>query len=389
MQLLNHLFITKNQLLASDIKPESEFESNQSDSRVGMKPHQTNSSKPNIEKPDPVEVAQTAKNYPASTDAIKLPPRKTSDWLKNANETRKKDQPFEKTAQKDQAEKQTAPNPKKKIQITEQNAEKDTITAEILETEKKKLSPKVPRVDPIDQDGKQNSTKFKNTPLDLNGVVNNLRAWRLPEVPIDPSAEQNLHFRSNHLIQKDEIPEEPEQADLKSNYQGMEQNELGGSGDQSGMVSVYNYDRIQEAEAAQKKLLEEMMMDLAIQQPETSALQNQHTSAHQKLTVSEIEEEQKKLLEELCLDEAERLPTIISAQELPEKQAQDLLVDIEAEQMKLLEEMMEPALPISSKKQSTDEKYLVDQPRGIIPPSPREKHNQDNAECNFRLLQFW
>jgi hypothetical protein len=371
MQLLNHLFITKNQLLMSENKPDSEFDSNNSEKKNDFKIHRKNSSKQNLEKQDFVGLLPQPAQKPS---------RKASDWNKNSGDFRKKDQPFEKTASKEQPEKQHAPNPKKKIQITEQYSEKDTITAEILETEKFRHLPNQTKNNSSTEEAKQNNSKFKNTQLALNGVVKNPKAWQVSEAETNHTAEQASQVSLDKLKHKDEIQEEPDQAELKSSYQGMEPNELAASGDQSVNISVYNYGKIQEAEAAQKKLLEEMMMDLPDGQKDNSEL---HKQTHKKMTMSEIEQEQNRLLEDMCLDGPERLPTIFSIRDSPDKHQPADLNQIEAEQMRLLEEMMQPAQPVTSKKQSTDEKYLTGH-AGVTPhPSPKPKNNGDRTESTL------
>ena len=378
MQLLNHQFITKNQLPAFDNNAESDYESNPLENKLGPNFHRKNSSKVNFEKQDPAGLG--ASQGPQVQNI-----RKKSDWSKNPKEAKRRDQPFEMTASAQTADKALQPKPKKKIQITEQNAEKDTISAEILEMEKFKLAPGAVTGKPGSEEAKETHSKFRNTPLELSGVVKNPKAWLVSQAITAESVENNSQARSGKHEPQDEIPEEPEQADLRSNYQGLGHNEIGGSSLHSRTASVYNYDKVQEAEAAQKKLLEEMMLDVADKLQEARELQPQAGPSPHKLTMSEIDREQKLLLEDMWLAQPDRPATGHSFGASPENPLPATVSQIEAQQLRLLEEMMEPVPPVALKKRSTDEKYLADQP-GAAPSNPLAGES-DRAESSLSSRQ--
>lgn len=376
MQLLNHQFIIKNQVQAFDNNNESDYESNPLENKLGSNFHRKNSSKVDFEK-------QESGGLGASHGPQVQNIRKKSDWSKYPKEAKRRDQPFEMAASVQTADKADQPKPKKKIQITEQNAEKDTISAEILETEKFRLAPGAVTGNPGSEAAKETHSKFRNTPLELSGVVKNPKAWVVSQAITAESVENNSQPRSARLELQDEIPEEPEQADLKSNYQGLGHNEIGGSSLHSHSASIYNYDKVQEAEAAQKKLLEEMMLDVADKVQEARE-QPQAASQH-KLTMSEIEREQKELLEDMWLAQPDRPATTHSLEASPDRPLPATISQIEAEQMRLLEEMMEPVPPVALKKRSTDEKYLADQP-GAMPSNPLAGES-DRAESSLSSRQ--
>ncbi len=294
---------------------ESEFDSNHPEDKAGIISQQHSLSH--------LKYDRQRSSEPAPDPPADAPRTKASDWKKSSVEAkpskpgRKKDpQPFQLAASVQTSDNLHLPEQKKKIRISEDVRDKEQLSAEPMDAEKVRLPPVSP-----DSKGKSPkqlaaANRFIITALESEGLVRNPSAWHANRLLLAESPRPGRSPHSHPQKTPDRLSE-------------------AAAGKEQGKTGLPSQNLLEEVEAAQKQLLEEML--LGGPGPAVGP-----GPAQAGLDLASIERQQQQLLDEMFGGPPDRLPTVVSLADSPDRPTPQPagLAQLEAEQMKLLAEMM-------------------------------------------------